>query len=486
MLIGTGCRRGETVEEGNRLTGAAVLTTSVADTTLRVVNPADGSALAELPMDLDVDAAVSRATAALPAWRSLTPGERAPYLLRIADRIEEFGAELAELESRNVGKPIAHAREEIAPTADALRWAAGAARSAHGLNAGEYSPGVLSYTLREPIGVVGLITPWNFPLLEAVFKLAPALAAGNTVVLKPSELTPLTTIRFAELVSDILPEGVLNIVLGDGRVGEMLVAHPGIGLVSLTGDTTTGMRVAANAATDLKHVHLELGGKAPVLVFEDADIDAAAEALVACGFGNTGQDCCAACRVIVSAGVYDQFVAAYLARVRDIVVGDPADEATTMGPLVSEKQLRRVGDMVDRARTAGATVRCGGTILDRAGFFYAPTVITDALQQSEIIQKEVFGPVVTIQKASDDDEMLTMANDVVYGLAASIWTNDLDRTQRMTAALAFGTVWVNHHQNTVPEMPFGGFNHSGYGKTLSTMSLDDFTNVKHVMVKPKA
>ncbi|MGE2716805.1 aldehyde dehydrogenase family protein [Mycolicibacterium litorale] len=467
------------------MTGTAVIATP-ADDTIRVVNPADGSTLAELPMDLDIDGAVDRATAALPGWAGLTPGERAQYLLQTADRIEAFGAELAELESRNVGKPISHAREEIAPTADALRWAAGAARSAHGLNAGEYSPGILSYTLREPIGVVGLITPWNFPLLEAVFKLAPALAAGNTVVLKPSELTPLTTIRLAELASDILPEGVLNIVLGDGRVGEKLVAHPGIGLVSLTGDTSTGMRVAANAATDLKHVHLELGGKAPVLVFEDADIDAAVDALVACGFGNTGQDCCAACRIIVSAGVYDQFVRAYLARVGDIVVGDPADDDTTMGPLVSEKQLRRVVDMVDRARAAGATVRCGGVTLDRDGFYYAPTVITDVAQNSEIIQKEVFGPVVTIQQGADDGEMLKLANDVVYGLAASVWTTDLDRTQRMTAALKFGTVWVNQHQNTVPEMPFGGYGHSGYGKTLSTISLDDFTNVKHVMVKPKA
>ncbi|WP_029113767.1 aldehyde dehydrogenase family protein [Mycobacterium sp. URHB0044] len=467
------------------MTDTAVAPTQ-ADATFEVVNPADGTSLAVLPMDTDIDAAVAAAAAALPAWSALTPGERSSYLLQIADRLEEYGDELAELESRNVGKPLSHAREEISPSADAMRWAAGAARSAHGLNAGEYAPGILSYALREPIGVVGLITPWNFPLLEAIFKLAPALAAGNTVVLKPSELTPLTTIRFAELVADILPTGVLTVVLGDGRVGATLVSHPGVGLVSLTGDVSTGMKVAANAASGLKRVHLELGGKAPVLVFDDADLEATVAALVACGFGNAGQDCCAACRVIVSDAVYDDFVDAYVRRIANVVVGDPSDDATVMGPVVSAKQLERVIGFVDRARADGATVRCGGARVDRDGYFYAPTVITDVDQSSEIIQKEVFGPVVTIQRAADDDQMLQMANDVVYGLAASIWTKDLDRTQRMTAALAFGTVWVNHHQNTVPEMPFGGYGHSGYGKTLSSISLDDFSNVKHVMVKPKA
>ncbi|MGE2735878.1 aldehyde dehydrogenase family protein [Mycolicibacterium vaccae] len=451
---------------------------------LHVVNPADATLIAEVPCTA-VDPAVQAAAGAASAWGALTPQERAQYLLALADKIEEHGEELFTLESRNVGKPIAAALEEIAPTADALRFAAGAARAAHGLGAGEYTPGALSYVLHEPIGVAGLITPWNFPLLEAVFKLAPALAAGNTIVLKPSELTPLTTMRFAELAAEVLPEGVFNIVLGDGRVGAELVSHPLVSVVSLTGDTSTGVKVAAGAADGLKRVHLELGGKAPVLVFGDTDLEATVDALVGNGFGNAGQDCCAACRVIVADEIYEQFVELYVRRAEAIVVGDPADRRTEMGPLVSQKQLDRVIAMVEQAKQDGATIRCGGTRLDRPGFFYAPTVITDVEQDWEIIQKEVFGPVVTIQRGGSDTEMLAMANDVVYGLAASVWTSSLERAQVCTSALAFGTVWVNQHQVTVPEMPFGGFGRSGYGKTLSMMSLDDFTNAKHVMVKAR-
>jgi 1-pyrroline dehydrogenase len=474
-----------TTAAGNDTTVGTAVVSDDAEV-LHVVNPADGSLLAKVPCDVSVDAAVSAATAAFGGWAGLTPQERAGYLFALADKIDEHGDELFELESRNVGKPISHALEETAPTSDALRYSAGAARAAHGLSAGEYAPGTLSYVLHEPIGVAGLITPWNFPLLEAVFKMAPALAAGNTVVLKPSELTPLTTLRFAEIAKEVLPEGVFNVVVGDGRIGAELVAHPAVRVVSLTGDTSTGMKIAANASQGLKRVHLELGGKAPVLVFDDADLEPTVEALVASGFGNTGQDCCAACRVIVADGIYDEFVEAYLRRVSAIVVGDPSDRSTEMGPLVAQRQLDRVISMVDRARQDGAVIRCGGEQLDRPGFFYAPTVITDVQQDWEIIQKEVFGPVVTIQRAADDAEMLAMANDVVYGLASSVWTTSLERAQTATSALAFGTVWVNQHQVTVPEMPFGGFGHSGYGKTLSMMSLDDFTNAKHVMVKPKA
>jgi betaine-aldehyde dehydrogenase len=423
--------------------------------------------------------------AALPAWGGSIPQERARCLLELANELERNAEELALLESADVGKPIAAAREELPLIVDTLRFFAGAARVSHGGTAGEYSPGSTSYLRREPVGVVGQIAPWNYPLLEAVWKIAPALAAGNTVVLKPSEVTPLTTIRLGQLAEAILPEGVLNIVLGDRRTGEAIVAHPDVAMVSLTGAVATGMKVAATAAQGLKRVHLELGGKAPVLVCDDVDVDAVVPELVAAGFVNSGQDCTAACRLLVAESIYERFVDAYVQAATALVVGDPADEATDLGPVVSETQLERVSAFVERARQAGAAVRCGGNRLARPGFYYAPTVITDVAQDAEIVQNEVFGPVVTIQRAASDDEMLRMANDVAYGLSASVWTNGLERAQTFTSGLAFGTVWVNQHLLTVAEMPFGGFGRSGYGKEMSIHALDDYSRLKHVMVKPR-
>jgi betaine-aldehyde dehydrogenase len=455
------------------------------DSVLRLVNPADGQAFADLSLEDDVYGAVDTARRALPAWAALTPGERAGYLFALADAIDAHADELVALETFNVGKPISAMRFEIAPTSDALRFFAGIARSAHGLEAGIYAPGSMSYVLREPVGVVGLIAPWNYPLLEGVYKIAPALAAGNTAVIKPSELTPLTTIRLGQIAERILPPGVLNVVVGDGRVGRALVEHPDIALVSLTGDVSTGMKVAGSAAGGLKRVHLELGGKAPVLVCDDADIDAAVRDLVVAGFENTGQICTAPCRLIVADTIYERFVESYLQRVQTLVVGDPAAENTEMGPLVAQRQLDRVEAMVQRALADGAVQRCGGGRLDLPGFFYAPTVLTDVQQSWEIIQKEVFGPVVTIQRAATDDQMLEWANGVGYALAAGVWTNSLARAQTFAAQLEFGTVWINQHQGTVTEMPFGGFKNSGYGKTLSGVSLDEYSQLKHVMVRPK-
>lgn len=456
------------------------------DNVLRLSDPADGSPVADLALDADLDKAVATAKTALPGWAGLTPQERASRLLQLADMVERHADELVMIESRNVGKPITAAREEVMPWVDTLRFTAGAARVAHGGGAGEYAAGALSYVLREPIGVVGLITPWNYPLLQAVWKAAPALAVGNTVVLKPSELTPMSTIRLAQLAEGVLPDGVLNVVIGDGRTGQAMVTHPDIGLVSLTGDTATGVKVAAAAAKSLKRVSLELGGKAPVVVFDDVDVEAVVRQLVPAGYINAGQDCTAACRLIVADAIYDRFVEAYVSMANSLIVGHPSDESTQLGPLVSSRQLERVTAMVDRAVAAGATLRCGGRRLDFDGFYFAPTVLTDVAQNSEIVQHEVFGPVVSIQRGMDDGHMLELANGVVYGLSASVWTTNLSRMQRFTRDLAFGTVWVNQHLPTVSEMPFGGFGHSGYGKELSMQSLEEYTRQKHVMVKASA
>jgi acyl-CoA reductase-like NAD-dependent aldehyde dehydrogenase len=366
-----------------------------------------------------------------------------------------------------------------------IRFCAGAARVSHGPAAGEYANGSTSWLRREPLGVVGLITPWNYPLLMAAWKLAPALAAGNTVVIKPAELTPLTTLKLVDLMNRFLPDGVVNLVLGDGRAGQAIVEHPLVRKVALTGDVSTGKAVAAAAAATLKRTSLELGGKAPVLVFADSPVAQTARDLAEFGFSATGQDCTAACRIIVEEPAFDEFVEAYVAEVEKIRVGDPGDLGTTMGPLISERQLKRVEGFVDRARAEGATTRTGGERLARDGWFYAPTVVTNIDQDSEIVQREVFGPVVTIQRAQNDEEMLEWANGVDYGLSASIWTTNLARTMRFTRELAFGTVWVNQQIFTAAEMPFGGFKDSGYGKELSSIGLDEYSRFKHVMVKPE-
>jgi betaine-aldehyde dehydrogenase len=460
--------------------------TPVDTATFEVTNPATGASIEVFRCAdaAEVNRHIEAGASAFPAWSRTTPAERASLLLRLAAVIEAHTDELAALESANVGKPLAAAAEEVAGAVDTLQFMAGVARTSQVEAMGEYVPGSTSMVRREPLGVVALITPWNFPLMEAAWKIGPALATGNTVVLKPSELTPLTTLRLGELAKDILPAGVLNIVLGAGDTGRALVDHPDVRLVSVTGAVATGKAVAASAAGTLKRVHLELGGKAPVLVFADVEnVTAAAEELVQAAFANAGQDCCAACRIIVEDSVYDEFVGAYCRAAAELSVGDPTDPETEMGPVISARQRDRVRGFVDRARDAGAQVPVGGHCGDGRGFFYPPTVITDADQAAEIIQSEVFGPVATIQRATGDDTMLAMANDVPYGLAASVWTSDLRRAMRFSRDLQFGTVWVNQHFGTATEMPFGGFGESGYGKELSAHALDEYTQLKHIMIK---
>lgn len=454
--------------------------------TFPVIDPSTGHEVSRAPIASAavVDSAVAAARAAFAEWRLTTPKERASYLLRLADKVEEASEELALLESRNVGKPIAKARLELPSIVDLIRFYAGAVRVGDGMAAGEYKRGSTSLVLHQPIGVVGLITPWNYPLLEAIWKVGPALAAGNTVVLKPSEITPVTTVALAQIAQDVFPAGVFNLVLGDASTGTAIVNHPGIGLISLTGDTGTGKKIAAGASESLKRVHLELGGKAPVLVFDDANLDQAAEQLSLAAFANSGQDCTAACRIIVHERIHDAFLERFLRHVEEIVVGDPSDPDTQIGPLVSERQLERVLGFLDRARTTSAQVRAGGQRLDRQGFYLPLTVVTDVDQDSELVQKEIFGPVVTIQKAASDAEMLRFANGVPYGLSASIWTASLSRTMHFMRDLNFGTVWVNGHLSTIPEMPFGGFGESGYGKELSAHSIEEYSQIKHVMITP--
>jgi 1-pyrroline dehydrogenase len=451
-----------------------------------VVNPATEEPIAayRIATEADVDAAVQEASAAARVWGRTPPVERAEILLRIADAVQAEAEDFALLECENVGKPVTYARDEMPWAWDVIRFSAGAARVSHVPAAGEYANGSTSWLRREPLGVVGLITPWNYPLLMAAWKIAPAIAAGNAVVIKPSELTPQTTIKLVEVANRFLPPGVLNLVLGDASTGKAIVAHPKVRMVALTGDVSTGKAVAALAANTLKRVGLELGGKAPVLVFADSPIRETARDLVDFGFANSGQDCTAACRIIVEDAAYEEFVSAFCDAVAQLKVGDPADPQTTMGPLISRRQLDRVAGFVDRARGYGAKVVVGGNRLPRPGWFYAPTVITDIEQSSEIIQREVFGPVVTIQRGQDEADMLAMANDVDYGLSASIWTTDLGRAMRLTRDLDFGTVWVNQQIYTASEMPFGGFRNSGYGKELSAHGLDEYSQFKHVMVKP--